>query len=65
MEAPELVHALDELLRTMSSRTRRPIRFLEPELTQPAPFDSDSSLLESDSVPSAISRGLSRSASGP
>jgi two-component system, sensor histidine kinase LadS len=65
MEAPELVHALDELLGTMSSRTHRLIRFLEPEITQPAPFDSDSSLLETDSVPPAIAPSLSRSASRP
>ena len=76
-EAPELVRALDDLLGTMSSRTRRPIRFLEPEVTQPTPFDSDSSLLESDSVPPAAGSapragappttapGLSRNASRP
>ncbi|WP_158289958.1 7TM diverse intracellular signaling domain-containing protein [Ramlibacter sp. WS9] len=50
-EAPELVEALDGLLRGMSPRTRRPIRFLEPQNTEPAPLSSDSSLLESDSVP--------------
>jgi hypothetical protein len=50
-EAPELVDALDELLGTMSSRTRRPIRFLEPDVTLPAAMESDSALLESDSVP--------------
>jgi two-component system, sensor histidine kinase LadS len=50
-EAPELVEALDEVLGGMSPRTRRPIRFLEPETTEPAPLASDSSLLESDSVP--------------
>ena len=50
-EAPQLVEALDELLGGMSPRTRRPIRFLEPETTEPAPLGSDSSLLESDSVP--------------
>lgn len=50
-EAPELVDALDGLLRGMSPRTRRPIRFLEPQNTEPAPLSSDSSLLESDSVP--------------
>jgi two-component system, sensor histidine kinase LadS len=50
-EAPELVEALDGLLGGMSPRTRRPIRFLEPQNTEPAPLGSDSSLLESDSVP--------------
>jgi diguanylate cyclase (GGDEF)-like protein len=51
-EAPELVDALDGLLGGMSPRTRRPIRFLEPEVTQPMPMETDSSLLESgDSVP--------------
>ena len=74
LEAPELVHALDEMLGTMSSRTRRPIRFLEPEVTLPVPMDSESSLLESDSVPPspplapappAMAPGLSRSASRP
>ncbi|MCM2251996.1 MAG: diguanylate cyclase [Ramlibacter sp.] len=50
-EAPELVRSLSELLATMSPRTRRPIRFLEPEATMPATIDSDSSLLESDSLP--------------
>ena len=67
-EAPELVDALDALLGSMSARTRRPIRFLEPEVTQPAPMESDSSLLESDSVlppgQAALAAGnLSRSAS--
>ena len=46
-EAPELVDALDGLLGGMSPRTRRPIRFLEPEVTQPVPIENDSSLLES------------------
>jgi two-component system, sensor histidine kinase LadS len=44
-----LVDGLTDLLAGMSPRTRRPIRFLEPEVTQPAPFDSDSALLGSDS----------------
>jgi diguanylate cyclase (GGDEF)-like protein len=51
-DAPDLVEALDELLASMSPRTRRPIRFLEPQNTEPSPLGSDSSLLESDSVPS-------------
>jgi diguanylate cyclase (GGDEF)-like protein len=51
LEARELVDALDGLLGGMSARTRRPIRFLEPEATQPVPMESDSALLDSDSVP--------------
>ncbi len=47
-EAPDLVDALSELLEGMSSRTRRPIRFLEPDATQPAELGSDSSLYDSD-----------------
>jgi two-component system, sensor histidine kinase LadS len=64
MDAPGLVDALGDLLGKMSSRTRRPIRFLEPEVTMPAPMESDSSLLESDSVPAPVpsERELSRSA---
>lgn len=52
-DAPELVEALDRLLASMSARTRRPIRFLEPETTEPAPLGSDSSLLEPESLPSS------------
>ena len=33
---------LSELLRRMGARTRRPIRFLEPELTRPMPLEVDS-----------------------
>jgi two-component system, sensor histidine kinase LadS len=72
VETPELVEALDALLGSMSPRTRRPIRFLEPETTEPAPLASDSALLESDSVPPdtneqapAARPVLSRSASPP
>lgn len=50
-EASELVGALADLLGGMSSRTRRPIRFLEPEITMPTPVEADSSLLDGDSVP--------------
>ncbi len=39
-EPHELTGALDQLLGGMSSRTRRPIRFLEPQVTQPAALDS-------------------------
>jgi diguanylate cyclase (GGDEF)-like protein len=69
-DAPELVEALGELLGKMSSRTRRPIRFLEPEVTLPASMEPDSELLDSDSVPPplqspATATVLSRSASPP
>lgn len=45
----ELAGALAGLLANMSSRTRRPIRFLEPEVTRPMGLDTDS-LLDADSV---------------
>jgi diguanylate cyclase (GGDEF)-like protein len=53
MEPPELVDALGALLGAMSSRTRRPIRFLEPEATQPQALEADSmrGALEEDSQP--------------
>jgi len=38
---PELSQALAGLLDSMAARTRRPIRFLEPELTRPMPLDAD------------------------
>lgn len=38
VEAAELAQSLDALLASMSSRTRRPLRFLEPPQTQPAPL---------------------------
>lgn len=53
LEPAELVESLDALLGSMSPRTRRPIRFLEPETTEPAALSSDSSLLEQDSLPSS------------
>lgn len=40
-DGPELSHALADLLDSMAARTRRPIRFLEPELTRPMPLDAD------------------------
>ncbi|MBC7601714.1 MAG: GGDEF domain-containing protein, partial [Ramlibacter sp.] len=50
-DAPEIVDALDALLEGMSARTRRPIRFLESEVTQPAPLEADSALPgEADSL---------------
>jgi len=63
-EAPELVEALGEVLAGMSPRTRRPIRFLEPETTEPAPLASDSSLLESESAP-PTSAPLAEASAGP
>ncbi len=49
-EPQEIVAALDELMASMSPRTRRPIRFLEPENTQPQALGPDSTLLGPDSV---------------
>ena len=40
--APEITQALTDLVQHMGARSRRPIRFLEPELTRPLPLDSDS-----------------------
>jgi hypothetical protein len=42
MPAQDLTEALVVLLASMSSRTRRPIRFLEPEITMPMPLEPDS-----------------------
>lgn len=41
-ESAELVAALAEVLARMSPRTRRPIRFLNPEKTKPAPLAPES-----------------------
>ncbi|HZY19822.1 MAG TPA: 7TM diverse intracellular signaling domain-containing protein [Ramlibacter sp.] len=41
-EPAAMAHALAELLASMSPRTRRPIRFVEPEDTQPADIAPDS-----------------------
>lgn len=49
MEGPELSQALSDLLASMAERTRRPIRFLEPELTRPSPLGSDARPVDSDS----------------
>jgi len=59
LEPPELADALDALLAKMSSRTRRPIRFLEPEITQPQPLEPDSvrGALEEDSQPAMPALG--------
>jgi len=42
LSAHELTDALVEILAGMSSRSRRPIRFLEPEVTRPMPLEPDS-----------------------
>jgi diguanylate cyclase (GGDEF)-like protein len=51
MEPSELVESLGKLLDAMSSRTRRPIRFLEPEVTQPAALDSIATQDEDSQLP--------------
>ncbi|MES2686158.1 MAG: 7TM diverse intracellular signaling domain-containing protein [Pseudomonadota bacterium] len=48
MEGPALSQALSDLLASMAERTRRPIRFLEPELTRPSPLTLDSRRGDSD-----------------
>ena len=54
MQGPELAKALGDLLSGMAPRTRRPIRFLDPELTRPMPLEADSELEdEAESVPAA------------
>lgn len=61
MDEPEaLAGALGALLASMSPRTRRPIRFLEAEVTQPAGVD-DSALPEIEAGASVVS--ISRNAS--
>jgi len=50
MEPPELVEELAGLLGSMSPRTRRPIRFLAPEVTHPAPLTQDSSVLDENEM---------------
>ena len=40
--AIDISNALNDVLKTMSARTRRPIRFLETELTQPSPLGAQS-----------------------
>lgn len=47
LAAPEMADALSELLGTMSSRTRRPIRFIEPEATMRMPL-GNSSLMDGE-----------------
>jgi diguanylate cyclase (GGDEF)-like protein len=69
-EPGELVAALDELLASMSPRTRRPIRFLEPDSTQPQSLDDSALDTESGPAPPEPKPGasvvpISRSASSP
>ena len=47
-DGPQLAQALADQLTGMAARTRRPIRFLEPELTRPMPLEVDSGLDDSD-----------------
>lgn len=54
MGGPALSQALSDLLASMAERTRRPIRFLEPEMTRPSPLERDSRARDSDSQ--ALSR---------
>jgi GGDEF domain-containing protein len=54
MEGPDIAKALGDLLSGMSPRSRRPIRFLDPELTRPMPLEDVDSELgepEADSLP--------------
>ena len=51
MDAAELAEKLGEVLAGMSPRTRRPIRFLDPENTHPSPLGADSSMLDEVSRP--------------
>ena len=44
----EIDQDLSDLLRHMGARTRRPIRFLEPELTRPMPLEADSGFDDAD-----------------
>lgn len=48
MDGPELSRALEAKLVGMAARTRRPIRFLEPEMTSPVPLAVDSGFNEAD-----------------
>lgn len=49
----EISAALADLLHSMAARTRRPIRFLEPESTRPMPLDTESALDSLSSGPQA------------
>ncbi|TFZ03642.1 sensor domain-containing diguanylate cyclase [Ramlibacter humi] len=65
VEADELPLELGALLASMSPRTRRPIRFLKPEETMPAPLESESAGgpgadSELDAAPAPVPAALSR-----
>ena len=49
--AVDISDALAELIKSMSSRTRRPIRFLEPELTRPMELGAQSEFEPSQTSP--------------
>ncbi|MGQ2979788.1 MAG: sensor domain-containing diguanylate cyclase [Polaromonas sp.] len=53
MEGPDIATALGELLSGMAPRSRRPIRFLEPELTRPMPMEEVDSELD-DQEPESL-----------
>ncbi|AMO22833.1 hypothetical protein GCM10027034_33140 [Ramlibacter solisilvae] len=58
-EPEDLMDALNDLLAGMSPRTRRPIRFLDPEHTRPVSLEPDSSILGSDSgLPAAAAESV-------
>jgi hypothetical protein len=50
-DAEELESALGDLLASMSPRTRRPIRFLDPQTTEPQPLGTDSALGPDSNLP--------------
>lgn len=59
MEAHELTREMDTILEGMSPRTRRPIRFVEAEVTMPSPLEADSMVSDDDagSAPSTDPQG--------
>ncbi|RYX92553.1 MAG: diguanylate cyclase [Comamonadaceae bacterium] len=57
LAASDLSDALMDILAGMSSRSRRPIRFLEPEVTRPMPLEPDSQRdAEEDAEDSSLPR---------
>ena len=59
LSAHELTDALAEILAGMSSRSRRPIRFLEPEVTRPMPLEPDSQQdADADALDSSLPRAI-------
>jgi GGDEF domain-containing protein len=49
----EIAAALADLLQSMAARTRRPIRFLEPESTHPMPLEAETEI-EAESAPDSV-----------